>query len=192
MIYECYTRIMVGLPLAQNALPEVSKGFLASLGLDADASEADALTALRDAAPRHKRNVPDRERFELAFESWLDERWSVDCAIGGVSAGGFDPKACQVWVGVRVEQFEHTAKVDMPAQYVRPRVLKKGDMTPGSELAHVLGPDVRKQMEHAGRMFTKARLQIDGDAITRTKGLPTSRQHEVDWVMVRWLVAVKP
>jgi len=192
MIYECYTRIMVGLPLAQGALAEVSKGFLASLGLDADATEADAIAALRDASPRHKRNVDDRVRFELAFEAWLDARWSVDCAIGGVSAGGFDPKQCQVWVGVRVEQFEHTAKIDTPVQFVRPRSLKKGDLKPGSELAHALGPDVRKELEHAGRMFSKARLQIDGDAITRTKGLPTSRQHEVDWVMVRWLVAVKP
>lgn len=192
MIYECYTRIMVGLPLAQGALAEVSQGFLASLGLDADATEADALAALAEAAPRHKRNEPERERFERAFEAWIDARWDVDCAIGGVSAGAFDPKTCQVWVGVRVEQFEHTARVDMPAQFVRPQPLKKGDLKPGSELAHALGPDARKQLEHAGRMFTKARLQIDGDAITRTKGLPTSRQHEVAWAMVRWLVPVKP
>lgn len=191
MIYECYTRIMVGLPLAQHALGEVASGFLGSLGLDADASEADTLAALRDEAPRHTRNVPDRERFERAFEAWIDARWDVDCAIGGVSAGALDAKGCQVWVGVRIEQFEHTAKVEMPAQYVRPRALKKGDLTPGSELAHALGPDARKQLEHAGRMFTKARLQIEGDAITRTKGLPTSRQHEVAWVMVRWLVPVR-
>ncbi|MFO0602817.1 MAG: hypothetical protein U0324_06555 [Polyangiales bacterium] len=191
MIYECYTRIMVGLPLAQHALGELAAGFHASLGLDADAAEADALAALRDAAPRHKRNEPDRVRFEQAFEAWVDGRWDVDCAIAGVSVGGLDAKSCQVWVGVRVEQFEHTAKVEMPAQFVRPRALRKGDLTPGSDLAHALGPDARKQLEHAGRMYTKARLQIEGDAITRTKGLPVSRQHEVGWAMVRWLVPVK-
>jgi hypothetical protein len=173
MIYECYTRIMVGLPLAQNALPEVSKGFLASLGLDADASEADALTALRDAAPRHKRNVPDRERFELAFESWLDERWSVDCAIGGVSAGGFDPKACQVWVGVRVEQFEHTAKVDMPAQYVRPRVLKKGDMTPGS------GPTCASRWSTRGGCSPRRGCRLTATPSRAPKGSPRA-------VSTRW------
>lgn len=188
MIYECYTRIMVGLPLATPALGEAAAGFLASLGLPADASESEALAALRDAAPRHKRGEPDRARFESALEAFIDARWDVDCAIGGVSSGGLDARACQLWVGVRIEQFEHTARVEMPAQYVRPKVLKKGDLTPGSDLAHALGPDARKQLEHAGRMYSRARLQIEGDAITRTKGLPTSRQHEVAWTMVRWLV----
>lgn len=191
MIYEVYTRIMVGLPLAPGALAEVMKGFHRSLGLDEAASLADVHAALHDAAPRHKRHEPDRERYERALEAYVDGLWSVDCAIAGVSEGEAHPTRCQLWVGVRVEQMEHTTRVDMPAQFVRPRPLKKGDLSMGSDLAHELGPDMHKEFRHAVAMFQRARVMIEGDAVTRTKGLPTSRQHDVGWAMLRWIVPVK-
>lgn len=191
MIYEVFTRIMVGLPVTQAAATEVLSGFHADLGLEPDAPVDAAYAALAEAAPRHKRNEPDRQRYELALEAHVDARWDVDCALVGVSDGGLDPKRCQLWVGVRVEQWEHTTRADMPAQLVRPKVLRKGDLSAGSDLARALGVDVKKQFDHAARMFQRARMQIEGDAITRTKTLPTSRQHEVDWWLLRWIVPVK-
>ena len=191
MIYEVYTRMMVGLPLTPEAFGEAIAGFHISLGLDADAAVAEVYAALFDAAPKHKRHEPDRQRYELALEAYVDRVWDVDCALAGVSDGGADVVKCQLWVGVRVEQWEHTARVDMPAQYVRPRTLRKGDLSAGSDLAHELKSVAFKEFVHATRMFGRARMQIEGDAITRTKGVPTSRQFEVGWAMVRWLVPVR-
>jgi hypothetical protein len=188
MVYECYTRILVGVPLEVAALDEIVAGFHASLGLGAEATEHDVLVALRETSPRHERNISDRLRFERAFEAWVDARWDVDCAIAGISAGGLDAKRCTVWVGVRIEQFEHSARVEAPVPFVRPRVLRKGDLSVGSELARTLGPEARKPLEHAGRMYSRARLSIEGDAIARTRKLPGRRRQDIAWVMLRWLV----
>ncbi len=191
MVYEVYTRIMVALPLAPGVLADVAAGLHRKLGLAPGAPVDEVYATLRDAAPRHKRHEPDRARYELALEAYVDELWDVDCALAGVSEGLADPARCQLWAGVRVEQFEHTAKVDAPAAYVRPRTLRKGDLSMGSDLSRELGPDVYKEFRHAAQMYQRARTQIEGDAITRTKRLPTSRQHEVAWALLRWIVPVK-
>lgn len=191
MIYEVYTRIMVGLPVAQGVLDDVVASFHQRLGVEAQATVDEVYAVLRDDAPKHKRHEPDRGRYELAFEAHVDALWDVDCALSGVSDGLADPSRCQLWVGVRVEQMEHTARVDAPAQFLRPRVLRKGDLSMGSDFSRELGPDMYKQFRHATQMYQRARLQIEGDAITRTKRLPTSRQHEVGWSLVRWIVPVK-
>ncbi len=191
MVFEVYTRIMVGLPVAQNFLPDVIEGFHRSLGVEADTPASEVYALLRDAAPKHKRNDPDRGRYELALEAHIDALWDVDCALSGQSDGLADAAKCQLWVGVRVEQIEHTARIDVPAQYIRPRTLRKGDLSMGSDLSRELGPEAYKQFRHATQMSQRARLQIEGDAITRTKRVPTSRQHEVAWSMLRWIVPVK-
>jgi hypothetical protein len=191
MIYEIYTRIMVGLPLAPNELEGMLRGFHTKVGVAPNATTKDVYDALLLDAPKHKLNDPDRQRYELALEAYIDERWEVDFAISGMSDGGFDLKQCQLWVGVRVEQWEETKRIDSPIAFVRPRVLRKGDLSMGSDLAHELGPNVHKEFVHATKMFRRARLMIEGDTITRTKKVPTSRQHEMAWVMLRWLVPVK-
>jgi hypothetical protein len=187
MIYEVYTRFMVGVPLAPGALAQVLERWHRSLDLDAGAPYVTVCDALREAAPRHKQGGADRPRYELALEAFVDTLWDVDCALSGISEGGADAERCQLWVGVRIEQFEHVGRVDVPVQYVRPKVLRKGDLSMGSDLAHTMEGDARKPFDHACRMYRRARLQIEGDAITRTKGLPVSRQHEVGWVMLRWI-----
>ena len=191
MLYEVYTRIMVGLPVAQGVLGDVVTGFHQGLGLAADAGVDAVYTVLREDAPRHKRNEPDRQRYELAFEAYVDQLWDVDCAIVGQSDGLADPARCMLWVGVRVEQMEHTARIDTPPAYVRPRVLRKGDLSMGSDFAHELGRDMYKQFRHATQMYNRARMMIEGDAHARTKRIPTSRQHEVEWSFLRWIVPVK-
>ncbi len=191
MVYEVYMRIMVGLPIAQHVLPDVLKGFHDSLGVAHDAPADEVYAVLRDAAPKHKRHEPDRQRYELALEAHVDALWDVDCALSGSTDGLADARATQLWVGVRIEQMEHTARIESPVQFVRPKVLRKGDLSMGSDFSRELGPELYKQFRHATQMYQRARLQIEGDAITRTKKLPTSRQHEVAWVMTRWLVPVK-
>jgi hypothetical protein len=191
MVYEVYTRIMVGLPLAHGVLADVVSSFHQNLGVEPTATAEEVYALLRDDAPKHKRHEPDRGRYELALEAHVDALWDVDCALSGVSDGLADPARCQLWVGVRVEQMEHTTRVDAPAQYVRPRVLRKGDLSMGSDFSRELGADMYKQFRHATQMYQRARLQIEGDAITRTKKVPTSRQHEVAWSFVRWIVPVK-
>ncbi len=188
MQYEVYTRVMVGVPLDAEGVAATRAGFHGSLGLEVDAPLDAVQAALVEAAPRHKRGGDPRARYELALEAWLDARWDVDFALSGVSDGGLDPARCMVWVGVRIEQWEGPAKVEMPAAFVRPRTLRKGDLSPGSDLARELGGEARKEFQHAVRMYQRARLQIEGDALTRTRGLPVSHHHDVGWWLLRWIV----
>lgn len=188
MLYEIYHRFCVGLPLEPDAAQSLRARFHAHLGVSPDARVDEVYARLRDDLPRHKRNEPDRQRYELALEAFIDDLWAVDCAIGGVSDGDFDPSRGYLFVGVRVEQFERVIREDQPAGAYRPQWLKKGDLSPGSEFLRDLGPEAKKPVEHAGRMFHRARLMIEGDARTRLKSLPVSRQREPDWAQVRWLV----
>lgn len=188
MLYEIYHRFCVGLPLEPDAAAALRARFHAHLGLGPDASVDAVYARLREDLPRHKRNEPDRLRYELALESFVDTLWDVDCALGGVSDGDFDPSRGYLFVGVRVEQFERVARDDQPAAAARPQWVKKGDLSPGSDFLRELGPEAKKPVEHAGRMFHRARLMIEGDTRTRLTSLPVSRQREPGWAHVRWLV----
>ncbi|MEZ4393003.1 MAG: hypothetical protein R3A48_18100 [Polyangiales bacterium] len=188
MLYEIYHRICVGLPVEPDAAQAVVARFHARLGLEPSASASEVYARLSEGVPRHKLNDPDRQRYELALEAFVDEVWSVDCAIGGVSDGIFDPTRCFLFVGVRVEQFERVVRDEQPAAASRPQWLRKGDLSPGSEFLRGLGPEAKKPVEHAGRMHHRARLMIEGDARTRLKSLPVSRQREPGWAQLRWLV----
>jgi hypothetical protein len=189
--YELFARICVGTPLTVEAATAVHAEFVASLGLEPGASAATIFDRLRDDAPRHKLHEPDRVRYELALEAFLDARWDVDYAIGGVSPDGvFEPRRGYLFLGVRVAQFETTVP-DLPpraAVVTAPQWLRKGDMLAGSDLSKLLGDDARKQLEHAGRAFTRAGREILQDAIKRLRPLPVSRQHEPAWALCRWLV----
>lgn len=188
MLYEIFHRICVGLPVEPDATRALLARFHASLGMPVDADAAAVYARLRDGLARHKLNDPDRARYELALEAFVDELWSVDCAVGGVSDGIFDPARCFLFVGVRVEQFERVVRDEQPAAASRPQWLRKGDLTPGSDFLRELGPEAKKPIEHAGRMHHRARLMIEGDARMRLKKLPVSRQREPGWAQVRWLV----
>src|SRR4051794_9608217 len=131
MSYEIYGRICVGAPLIIEAATTVHAEWLASPGLPADAPGEAAVAPLRLETQRHKLHEPDRVRYERAFEAFLDERWSVDCAFGGPSRDGlFDPRKGFIFVGVRVEQFEITTNVLPRGAAVpeKPQWLTKGDL----------------------------------------------------------------
>ena len=54
-----------------------------------------------------------------------------------------------------------------------------------------MGSEAKKPMEHAAKMFQRARVMIEGDARTRLKSLPVLRQRDPSWALVRWLVPVR-
>lgn len=191
MLFEIYTRVCVGLPVETEAARTLRDEFHTSLGLSADAPVAEVHARLLDDAPKHKRNEADRVRYERAFGEFVDKRWDVDCAIGGLTDGGVDPQRGYLFVGVRIEDMEDVARDDMPALAGRPQWLRKGDLTMGSDLAHKLGDHHRKVFVHAARMYQRANKMILTDAQKRLKALPVVRQREVDWALVRWLVPVK-
>ena len=188
MIYETYIRICVGAVLETEAAVELVKRFHQSLELSPDCSVEQVHEALRYMAPRHKLHESDRQRYELAFEAFVDKVWDVDCAIGGVSDGGVDTDKGYVFVGVRVEDIESVGREDMPHLAARPRWLKKGDLTAGSDLSKELGPDAYKEFTHAGRMYQRANKEIMLDVRKRIGPLSISKQHEPGWALVRWLV----
>lgn len=192
MIYEAYIRICVGAVLEPDATAGLVARFHQSLGLDAACSLAEVHEALRETAPKHKLHQPDRMRYELAFEAFVDGYWDVDCAIGGLTDGGVDPVRGYVLVGVRIEDIESVGRDDMPALSGRPRWLRKGDLTAGSDLSRELGPDAYKPFTHAGRMYQRAAKEIMADTIKRTQRLPISKQHDPDWALVKWLVRQSP
>lgn len=187
MLYETFHRIAVGAVVETDAARALVAEFLASLGLEPDADVAAVHARLAEEAPKHRKKVAPRVRFELAFEAFVDAKWDIDCAIGGVSDGGVDTGRGYVFVGVRIEQWESTGPDENPHLAGRPRVLKKGDLSAGSTFAHDVGPAHRKVIEHAGRMFQRARKDIEGDAMKRLKALPV-RSREPEWALVRWLV----
>lgn len=191
MLFETYHRICVGLPLETDAAHALRARFHAHLGLEPDASTEAVYARLADDLPRHRSNEPDRVRYELALEAFVDKLWDVDCAVGGMSDGGFDPSKGYLFVGVRVEQWERTAHDDQPAASTRPLWVKKGDLSVGSDLARAMGSEAKKPMEHAAKMFQRARVMIEGDARTRLKSLPVLRQRDPSWALVRWLVPVR-
>lgn len=188
MIYEAYIRICVGAVIETEATAELVVRFHQSLGLDPDCAVADVHEALRELSPKHKLHESDRVRYERAFEAFVDKLWDVDCAIGGLSDGGVDPARGYVFVGVRVEDLERVGRDDMPALSGRPRWLRKGDLTAGSDLARELGPDAYKEFTHACRMYQRAHKEIMNDTLKRTARLPLSKQHDPGWAMVTWLV----
>ena len=190
MSYEVYARICVGAPLLSEALPELLDRFRASLGFAAGASHSVVLARLREELPRHRRNESSRALYEQAFERFVDERWDVDVAIGGVSEGGVEPARGYVFLGVRVEGFEFTVRDAVPGLEARPRWLRKGDLTIGSSFAASLPSEVRKAFEHAVRVYQRAGREVQGDARNRLRALPVSRQHEPTWALVRWLERV--
>lgn len=191
MIFENFIRICVGAPLEVEAAKDLAARFHSSLGFEGSPSVADVYARLRDDAPRHKRSEPDRLRYELAFEKFVDDLWDVDCAIGGVSEGLLDVTRGYVFVGVRVDGFERNIKEEMPARAGRPRWLRKGDVSAGSDLTRELGPDAKKAMDHAAHMYKRATKEVVGDARKRLRPLPVSKQHEPGWALVEWLVAVR-
>ena len=178
----------MGAPTELAGTQEILTGFHASLGLDPDAKLAAVYARLREDTPKHKLHESDRWRYERAFENFVDALWNVDCAIGGLSAGGIEPARCYVFVGVYIEGIEHNERDDSPAASTRPRWLKKGDLTMGSDLAKELGPDAAKEFRHAAQMYRRANKEILTDATTRVARLPVSRQHDPSWALVRWLV----
>ncbi len=188
MIYEVRARICVGGLLESEAVEALVARFHAHLGLDPDATVEEVHARLRDECPKHRLHESDRTRYIEAFDAFVDEVWDVNCAIGGVSEGGVDPSRCHVFVGIAIEDFEWSARIDMPAQVSRPRWLKKGDLSAGSDFSRELGVEAHKAFVHASKMYQRARLQIFGDAKTRTASLPVSKQHEIDWALVKWLV----
>ena len=187
MLYEIFHRIAAGSVLESDAAKELVRDFHTSLGLEADASVAEVHARLLEDTPKHKRKEPARQRYELAFESFVDARWDIDCAIGGVSDGGVDPVRGYVFVGVRIEQWEEVTVDENPHLASRPRSLRKGDKSPGSTFAHTIGAAHKKVLEHAGRMFQRARKDIEGDAVRRLKPIPV-RNRDIDWAYIRWLV----
>lgn len=191
MLFETYHRICVGLPLENDAAHALRARFHAHLGLEPDASTEAVYARLAEDLPRHRQNEPDRARYELALEAFVDKLWDVDCAIGGMSDGGFDPSKGYLFVGVRVEQWARTAHDDQPAAATRPQWLKKGDMSVGSDLSRALGTEAKKALDHASKMFQRARVMIEGDARVRLKTLPVLRQRDPSWALVRWLVPVR-
>lgn len=191
MPYEIYARFCVGAPLKPEPTRTLHQEFLASLSLAPDAPADEVFARLRDDTPRHKLHEPDRVRYELALEAFVDARWSVDCALGGLSTDGLlDLRRGFLFVGVRVEQFE-TVVANVPTRGAapeRPQWLRKGDLGANSELGKLLGADAKKAADHAARMYQRAAKEILRDAIARTKELPLSPQHEPDWALCRWLV----
>lgn len=191
MAFEMYGRVCVGGVLTPEALVQANGAFLTGLALSADAPADQVFQRLRDDTPRHKLHEPDRVRYERAFEAYIDARWNADCAIGGVSPDGLlDVRRGYVFVGVRVEQFELVIPAAGTGATVpdRPQWLHKGDLSAGSTLSRVLGPDARKPWEHAGRSYQRAHKEIMKDAMDRTRMLPVSSQHDIDWALCRWLV----
>jgi hypothetical protein len=192
--FEVYGRICVGAVLAPEPAIALHAEFLESLGLAPDAPAEEVFAALRAETKKHKLHEPDRVRYELALEAFIDAKWDVDFALGGLSRDGlFDPRRGYLFVGVRVEQFE-TVIPELPrgaADPSRPQWLRKGDLTPGSDFSKSLGPDARKQVEHAARAYQRASREIHKDALARVKPLPISKQHEPDWALCRWLVDVE-
>ncbi len=186
-----YGRVCVGGVLKPEALVQANVGFLAGLSLPAEASADEVFQRLRDDTPKHKLHEPDRVRYERAFEAYIDARWNADCAIGGLSPDGLiNMRRGYVFVGVRVEQFEMVVQtVGRGAAAVdRPQWLRKGDLSAGSDLSKLLGPDVRKPWEHAARSYQRAAKEILKDAKDRTRVLPVSSAHDIDWALCRWLV----
>jgi hypothetical protein len=189
--YEVFARICVGSVLRPEAAEDIHREFVLSLGLAATASAADIFDSLRWDAAKHKRHEPDRWRYERAWEAFIDQKWNVDFAMGGLSREGvFDPRKNYLFVGVRVEQFEMgLAEIPLRGMPIdRPQWLRKGDLSPGSDLAKALGPDVRKPFEHACRTYSRANRDVLKDAMERVKPLDISHQHETDWALCRWLV----
>ena len=191
MPYEIYGRICIGAVLKQETAVDLHAAFIASLGLPSAALSEAVFDQLRFDTPRHKLHLPDRVRYELAFEAFVDAKYNADCAIGGVAPDGmFEPKRGFIFVGVRAEQFEITV-TEIPRHAAAPdRVqwLRKGDMTAGSELVRSLGPDAKKSIEHAARMYHRAAKELLKDATDRVKMLNVSNQHDVDWGLCRWVV----
>lgn len=187
MLYETYSRIAVGAVLEPDATHELTRSFHVSLGLEPDATLAEVHATLLDAAPKHKKLVLPRIRYELEFERYVDGRWDIDCAIGGVTDGGVDGTRGYVFVGVRIEQWEAIETEEQPHLAGRPRVLKKGDLSAGSDFSKQIGDEHKKPIDHAARMFQRARKDIDLDAGRRLRSLPT-RERDVYWALVRWLV----
>lgn len=191
MPFQLYARYCVGAPLKPEPARTLHDEFLASLGLSPEASAEDVFARLRDDTPKHKLHEPDRVRYELALEAFIDEKWSVDCAIGGLSPDGlFEPRRGYLFVGVRVEQYECSlpAVPTKAAAPDRPQWLRKGDLAASSELGKTLGPEAKKPADHVARMYQRASKEILKDAVARTKELPLSPQHEPDWALCRWLV----
>lgn len=191
MLFEAYNRICVGLPLESTATTALVKGFHESLGLEPQAKLSDIHDKLRFEAKRHEVNIADRVRYELAFEAYVDQLWDVDCAIGGHTEGGVEPGHGWVFVGVRVEQMQEIISDEMPALASRPRWLKKGDLTIGSDYAKTMSPETVKPFLHACKAYQRASKMIIGDATVRLKNLPVVRQREPDWALVRWLVETR-
>jgi len=190
MLFEVYQRICVGLPLEAESLGPLVAGFHRSLSLPDEAPLAAVHEALRHDLPRHDKGIESRVLYEKAFETYVDQLWDVDCAIGGVTDGGVDPPRGWVFLGVRVEGMEEVAHDAMPALAGRPRWLKKGDLTTGSDLAKSLGTQHRKAFDHAARAYGRATKMIVGDAHTRLRALRVVRGHDPDWALIRWLVAL--
>lgn len=188
MLFEIYHRICVGLPLEPAATEALVQGFHRSLGVAPEAAVSEIHALLRFDARRHEKHITDRIRYERAFEAYVDQLWDVDCAIGGVSAGGLDPDRGYLLVGVRVEDFDYSVRDDQPAATQRPRALRKGDLSMGSDFAHELGPDAHKAFSHAAKMYQRAGKEIVRDATGRTAKLPLARGDEPAWCYVRWLV----
>jgi hypothetical protein len=189
--YEIYGRICVGGVLKPEPARDVHIEFLDSLGLRPEAPAEEVFALLRADTPKHKLHEPDRVRYERALEAFLDAKWDVDFALGGLSPDGlFEPRRGYLFVGVRVEQFE----IEVPelprgaAAPERPQWLRKGDLSPGSDFIKSFGPSPRKQLEHAARAYSRAAKEIYKDAVARIKPLPISQQHEPDWALCRWLV----
>ena len=106
---------------------------------------------------------------------------------GGVSDGGVDGARGYVFVGIRIEQWEDVMHDHSPHLSGRPKTLAKGDLSAGSDFLKHIGPDHKKEIDHAGRMRRRARKEIDLDAMKRVRSLPT-REREVYWALIRWLV----
>lgn len=187
MLYETYSRIAVGAVLEPDATHELARGFAVSLGLEPDASLVEVHAALLDAAPKHKQKVAPRVRYELEFERYVDERWDVNCVIGGVTDGGVDGTRGYVFVGVRIAEWDDVARDESPHLASRPRTLQKGDLSAGSDFSKQAGREHKKAIDHAARMFQRARKDIEADAMKRLRPLPT-RERDVYWALVRWLV----
>ena len=181
----------VGALLKPESTAAINASFLQSLGLAVGAPAEEVFAQLRLDTPKHKLHEPDRLRYERAFEAFVDAQWDADFAIGGLSPDGvLDAKRGYLFVGVRVDGFEITVPT-LPrgaAAPERPQWLKQGDLSPGSDLSKALGPDARKTWEHAARSYQRAAKDILKDAIERTKKLPISTQHDVDWALCRWIV----
>jgi hypothetical protein len=187
MLYEIYTRIAVGAVLEPDATHELVRGFHVSLGLEPDATLVEVHERLLEQALKHKRNVDPRVRYELEFERYVDERWDIDCAIGGVTDGGVDGTRGYVFVGIRIDGWEDVMHDHSPHLSGRPKTLAKGDLSAGSDFLKHIGPDHKKEIDHAARMRRRARKEIDLDAMKRVRALPT-REREVYWALIRWLV----